>query len=454
MSIKTERLQRDIAKGQKTIEEHDGAHLIQKSGVKVAKLPKTDIRYWQKSIFLPPGCATWAARVQFKGRRETFGLATPNKAAAAAKARDIFTALVGGGWVAALERFKPDMQRPNLANVGALIAELREHWSGKARTFEDYARAFRCIVAGVFRIEGGDEKHDYRAGGRASWVEGIDTVKLDTITPALINKWRIGYVKRAGTDPVKQKHARISCNSIIRQARSLFSKELLAHLRLALPPVMPFAGVAFYPRESMRYKSAVDIEELIGQAVSELPVEQLKCFLLSAMAGLRKSEADMLPWTAFKWNEGCIRIENTAHFEAKTATSCGDIPVDPEMLALFRGWHAQPERGEFVIESAGQPGIGKGYQSYRCEKTFKALLAWLRAHGVSAAKPLHELRKEFGSLLCQRHGIYIASRMLRHADVAITAAHYTDTKERCTVGLGAALADAGKVIAIGTKAAA
>jgi len=55
--------------------------------------------------------------------------------------------------------------------------------------------------------------------------------------------------------------------------------------------------------------------------------------------------------------------------------------------------------------------------------------------GVTAVKPLHELRKEFGSQLCAKYGIYAASRMLRLADIAITAQHYLDQKERVTFGM-------------------
>jgi hypothetical protein len=63
--------------------------------------------------------------------------------------------------------------------------------------------------------------------------------------------------------------------------------------------------------------------------------------------------------------------------------------------------------------------------------------------GVTAVKPLHELRKEFGSQLCAKYGTYAASRMLRLADIAITAQHYLDQKERVTFGMGSA-SDAGK----------
>ncbi len=55
---------------------------------------------------------------------------------------------------------------------------------------------------------------------------------------------------------------------------------------------------------------------------------------------------------------------------------------------------------------------------------------------MTAIKPLHELRKEFGSQVCAKYGIFAASRMLRHADIAITAQHYLDQKERVTIGMG------------------
>jgi len=90
-----------------------------KSGQEVAKqnFGKTDARYWQAVIFKPiytrdrkTHCVEdWATRIQWRGRRELFNLKTPNKTAAAAKAKEIYTTLVGAGWDAALEKFKPEM---------------------------------------------------------------------------------------------------------------------------------------------------------------------------------------------------------------------------------------------------------------------------------------------------------------------------------------------------------
>jgi integrase len=416
-----------------------------KSGQEVAKrsFGKTDMRYWQDVIFKPTytkdgktlQVEDWAARMQWRGRRELFNLKTSNKAAAAAKAKDIYTMLVGAGWLATLAKFKPEMQRKAVATIGDFLNELRGHWPGRPKTFEDYCRSFRSMVSQIFGIKGGREKFDYVNGGRKAWVGKIDRIKFADVTPEKVNKWRIAFVRKAGGNPVKQRRARITCNSLMRQGKSLFAPNLLSHLAMHKPDNLPFDGVEFYKRESMRYNSTVDIESLISAAVRELPQEQLKIFLLATMAGLRRDEIDKLQWQAFRWNDRVIRIEATKHFTPKTSDSAGDVPIDKELLALFRGWHAKAT-GSFVIEADKEPQTDASYTHYRAQRDFNALITWLRAKGVKAMKPLHELRKEFGSQLCAKYGIYTASRMLRHADIAITAQHYLDQKERVTFGMG------------------
>jgi integrase len=185
----------------------------------------------------------------------------------------------------------------------------------------------------------------------------------------------------------------------------------------------------------MRYHSTVDIEALISDAVSKLAAEELKIFLLATMAGLRRNEIDKLQWSAFRWNDAVIRIQATEFFAPKTADGEGDVSIDKELLALFRGWHARATSA-FVIESDSEPQASSCYTHYRAQRHFDALTNWLRAKGIGAAKPLHELRKEFGSQVCAKYGIYAASRMLRHSRITTTAAHYLDQKEHVTIGLG------------------
>jgi integrase len=154
----------------------------------------------------------------------------------------------------------------------------------------------------------------------------------------------------------------------------------------------------------MRYQSSFDVESLIHAAQKELPQELFKIFLLAIMAGLRRNEIDKLEWQAFDWGKGVISIRSQGT-----------------------------------------------YSHYRCQKHFDGLIKWLRDQGVEASKPLHTLRKEYGSQVCARHGIYAASLCLRHADISISSQHYLDKRQRATAGLGALLVKPCNVVSIETR---
>jgi integrase len=157
------------------------------------------------------------------------------------------------------------------------------------------------------------------------------------------------------------------------------------------------------------------------------------------MCGLRRREIDLLPWSAFRWEEGILRIEATQVFHPKSEESIADIPLEPELLALFRGYHARA-KSQFVIESALEPKVGAAYLHYRRGPLQVELCTWPRAHAVKTIRPLHTLRKEFGSLIDRAHGIHAASRALRHSSIGITAEIYVDSRLRTTSGLGYLLA--------------
>lgn len=419
-------------------------------------LSKMDVKYWQGTIFRPGYVRDgkrhrvndWSVKIQHAGRRETFSLGTPNKTAAAADAKNIYLCIRGKGWDAARAQFKKKGSTSgSVINVGEFIDSARPKFGGRPKTFEDYARAFRTIVAGIFGIDGGREKFDYRSGGRNRWLQRIHKIRLSDVTPDRIQKWKIAFIRKAGNDPRRNRAAKISVNSLIRQAKSLFAPDLLKFVPVEPGLAKPFEGIRFEPRQSMRYQSGFDIKKLIQQAQEELPVEQFKIFLLASMAGLRRSEIDKLPWNAFRWDTGLIRIEATEHFHPKSEDSIGDVEVDTELLGVFRGYRAKAT-SEFVIESPVAPRAGVGYSHYRCQELFDALVQWLRTHGVDTTTPLHTLRKEFGSQICARDGIYAASTALRHADIAITSQHYLDKKRRVTVGLGGLLLTPQNIIAI------
>jgi integrase len=232
----------------------------------------------------------------------------------------------------------------------------------------------------------------------------------------------------------------------------------------------PFSDIEV-KQPSLRYRSEVDFEKLLLAAATELagevsthpslpkPLakanvgsrrpsarrvgperedknrELFKIFLLAACAGLRRSEIDALEWNAFHFEENFIRIATTRFFEGKSETSHDDVYLDSEISALFRGFYSQ-RNSEFVIESPLPPKRAANYAYYRCRHLFEELIAWLRQHGVNTKSPIHVLRKEFGSQLTKTHGIFTASRALRHSTVQTTERFYASQKGRVSLGLG------------------
>jgi hypothetical protein len=123
--------------------------------------------------------------------------------------------------------------------------------------------------------------------------------------------------------------------------------------------------------------------------------------------------------------------------------------VDPELIELFRGYHAR-RASDFVIESdSPPPAFNAPYGTYRCQDHMRALLAWLRSKGVVSKTPLHTLRKEFGSQINARYGLTAAREQLCHANIHTTAAHYVENKHRSVLGFGHLIApDERTIIAI------
>lgn len=408
------------------------------------------------------------------GSRHTFPLNTGNRENAGKVAASIYLFLLANGWETTLEKYAPASapKKAKPATVGEYIEEAKASASVDPRTLNDYASSFRRIVADVCGIdpaftvtkkakidgkevqiiETRDARYDYRGEAGKKWQEKVNAVRLSEVTLAKVQKWKLAYVREnAGNDLAKERSAKVTANSILRKAKGLFSKNVLPFVEksLALPDPLPLEGVKFFPRQSTRYVSKIDFGALVGKAFKELPDltpepregeeptpgEPFKIFLLAMGAGLRAKEIDSLLWRQVDLKAETISIEATPYFKPKSEDSAGVVEIDSEIAEILQGYRAKA-RGEFVIESNRPPRPNASYHYLRADRAFHSLNAWLKTQGVTAGKPLHELRKEFGSQVCREFGIYAASRALRHADVAITAAHYLDKGERVTVGLG------------------
>jgi integrase len=432
---------------------NSGTEVAQSGTEKVRRAGKSQVDYWSprlkkrsyewegKTVEIPD----WQVRITHLGRREWFNTATSNKTVAAEKARKIYLSLISKGWQPTLQEFKPDMQvSKDGATVGEFLDQVKAVSGLKPVTYEIYAKKFRSLVAGVFRIDGGKEKHDYVNGGHKAWMEKVHSVKLERLTPERVNDWKVRELKAASKNPLQLKHASVTARSILLSSKALFSPNIRKHLTLRLPAPLPFEGVTLPEAGKSRYKSEIDPSVLLIAAKRELAEgilgedqpanpqpELFKIALLALGAGLRRDEIDKLQWKQILWQKNAIRVETTEHGSTKSAESEADVDVDPGLLAILKTYMPKPGKGSpFVIESSveARPQSIKNHH-YRCNRSFKQLVTWLRGKGLKSRNALHALRKEFGSQICAQAGIFAASVALRHSSINLTREYYLDKKQ-------------------------
>jgi hypothetical protein len=438
-------------------------------------LPRTHADYWRARLFR----RTYAhkgrecevndlyVRIQHGKDRKFFPLRTTNQDAAAKRAAEIFAHLKVNGWGPTLAKFRPDADRPAKLDltVGNYLAAVDATRRLRPRTFLNYRNCFHTIVAEVFGIRPrkGENKFDYRSGGNRAWVQRLDNIRLERLTPDKLNRWKRKRVAAAGHSPAAIASARRSVNSYLRCARSLFSPALMGELKAwKLPDPLPFAGVELEETGSQKYVSKINAPLLIAAARTELKTadpEAYKAFLLALFAGMRKAEIDSAEWRFLDPTTAVIRLEETEFLHLKTRDAAAEITVDPEVIAELDALRPplsdQPAPwSQFILHSPRAPRPDAFRACYRCEETFDRLNAWLRSKGIRANKPLHELRKECGAIIASTHGIFAAATFLRHSDITTTARHYADQKTRINLGLGQFLDTTIKALPHAAKAAA
>lgn len=414
---------------------------------------KYTVDYWRDKLFRPTyqrgkeshEVQQWYVQIQFGGRREKVGLGSNSKEDCARAAAKFFKRLQAKGWDAARTELSPDRKtKPRiLLTVGDLIERLRPISGARQRTFEEYAYSFRKIVREVTH-QRDTTKSRFNPKSK-EWRRESDAILLARLKPDSVDEWKLKVISAAGNNPVAQGRARRNVNSFIRNARALFSRKRLKRLKergVILPEVLPFQGVELERQGSSKYHSTFDARTLIRKAKAELAERErdaYKVILLGLGAGLRRKEIDGLRRTQLYADK--ILVESHDEFEAKTDDSEDVVYVDSGLMIELKQLLVEGAT-EYVIEPDKPFQSGGRSQYYRAQLTFEKVNTWLRANGVTGTKPLHTLRKEFGSIICAVADIHTASRQLRHKQISTTAAHYTDHRRRDSVPIGNFLAEA------------
>jgi integrase len=449
-------------------------------------LSKSNESYWKpklrKRTYQSDGQAhelpDWHVQLGYKGVQRWLNLETPNKEAAAKRARDKWVKLQAGGWAAIVADKHGVVKAPT---VGEFLTAVQTHGGLAPATFAIYSAKLRTLIAGLFGIKGTASRFDHRGGGSLRWRAKIDAVRLSRVTTPAVKRWQDRYLKQFATNPAQQDRAKITVNSHLRAARSLFAAKILKQIpHLELPSPHPFAGIEPPRVRVKRYVSKIDPATLYAAAVRELaqpddktlvaavqavtgkhkgkqpadaegllrwklsPLwarevarrrEAFKVLALALYAGLRRDEIDTLTWEQLDLVNATIHVRTTEHGRVKSADSERVVDIDAGLVAIL----AEAKRtspGAFVIHSEVKPRpLAYSYHHYRLARLFAWLVRWLKSHGVESRMGLHTLRKEFGSLMTEAHGISAASRALGHANIQLTQAVYVGKKVRAAVAM-------------------
>ena len=408
----------------------DATDQNQKSGKEVAKNPsRYSAGFWRDRIYRPKYAAKgsshytevaeWFARIQHGGRREAVGLKTNNKEEAAQNAANLYESNRSNGWDKALIEFDPGRYAPrSAATVGGFILGLEPLFSGRPATWYHYTYSLRKIA---YEIANGQQESNASKFDpfNKPWQKAADKIKLSVVTPQAIQSWKRDCKERAGQDELEQLAANRNINSFMASARILFGKKMMRLLdqnHLEKPLSNPFEGVIFENEGSKKAWKTI----WLGQG-----------------AGLRRAEIDNLRKDHIDYNRLVIRVSNTPFFRTKTESSEGVVNVDQSMLDELKKY--LNGNGPYVIDSEVPPTSRKSRRHYRCQDTFERVVKWLRAHGVDEVKPLHTLRKEFGSIINAQSDIHTACGQLRQSNIRTTSAIYADNRRISTVPMGALL---------------
>lgn len=385
-------------------------------------------------------------RMRFDGITRQVRLDHSNRDAAAEQALTLFHRLQGEGW-AAIERRK--LRLPASQSIDGFIetfkrAAQRMEGAPRAISITAYAKNLNLLcrygkITDLRQLthEAIERARDnYRAAARkAGRPEASLTNTLSTMTrnaAACFSRKAREQMRKDGLT-VENPFAGISCKSDIQPVVKL-PDDIVdsiweeAHLLRDGDPNAGEVRLDLYRRKYRKVHEGREPGRWIPIDWREPHPDAYAALLLAFGCGLRANECDKARWSWFskKGGEWHIGVREEVDFKPKGGTSREiKVPADLcEALAATRN-----DTGLYVIGGpASTDSTTKGGGLYRRPNTFRVVNEWLRKHGVEAGnkhgKPLHRLRKQFGSEVATRFGLFHAQKLLGHSSPDITTRHY------------------------------
>lgn len=388
-------------------------------------------------------------RMRYKGETRRVRLNSSDKDRAAEHALTLHQNLQAEGWSVVDEgkaRLPSSMTPEKFCEVFRTVAESMEK-PPRPVSIDLYTRHFKrvCALAGVTQV-------------RQLTPEAIEVAR---------DRYRAEARKAGVKDPSN------SLGIILGNAAACFSREARAiFARKGLKLENPFSGI----RRSQRIQPVTPLpREVMDRFWAELPKlrdgdpqaaapdaarhakeyakahqgrkprwvpvdwrrphrDVYAAILLGIGLGLRANEIDKARWSWFQFDPdgNCfIDVHEEEGFKPKGGAK-RLISVPKELydeLVKTRTDLSSP----FVLGGGESDAIRKKGYGYRRGDVFRKASRWLRDHGIETAssrgKPLHRLRKQFGSEVATKFGLFICQKLLGHSSPVVTSKFYAAATE-------------------------
>jgi hypothetical protein len=239
-----------------------------------------------------------------------------------------------------------------------------------------------------------------------------------------VAQFKANYVLEAGDDRLARESRRRGAESILRQSKSLFSKQaMLIYRGLNLPDLTAFRAAAVIETEDrVHLPIAAGTLQDIERAAAKLRTDNPQLWLvhmLQKFFGLRNDEICQARVEWFKrapWGQVFFAVLRTPYFEPKQSEGC--VPVTAEVAALFAPLVQGKQPQDFLIE-ADSPA-GRHYIVNELHAAF--MRQFLPA--TEYAKAGYELRRWASQVMEERYGHEAAKAFLRHAPQGVAERHY------------------------------
>jgi len=184
---------------------------------------------------------------------------------------------------------------------------------------------------------------------------------------------------------------------------------LQAAWRLDLIPANPARRVKRFRENSPRQRVLTDQEFhlVLRELAAWADPHERAAFLLLIQTGARLSEVLHARWEDVDLDDSSWRIPNPKSGHPQL------VPLNPGTVAVLR---RLKRLGALVIPGKTNPNTPR----FDLKPAWDAIKAAAKCPDVH----VHDLRRTFGLAVARAAGLHVASKLLRHADVRVTAAIY------------------------------